>query len=554
MQVFPDSEIRILRGCPCDPDYEHTLYFGTKAAQYNYFVGLTKYRVQNATYQRAKRGRIRVEYKCDDLYDCNYIMFQNTAFGNKWFYGFIDDLTYINNVTTEITYTIDVLQSWLFDFSLQECFVSREHSATDVAGENLVPENLETGTMVSRYDFKSLGNVDQLSPSIVVASLETEIGTAYEGNFYGNSYSQAVYTSYPPTASGIASLTEYLTTIGFFNNPDAVMSIFMCPNQLLKVGGKTPYKSGNPPLEYSADEMGTLTRSDGTPVRNKKLQTYPYTYLRVTNLCGGVRDYAYEFFAPTPYGLNFWVNTTYTDTFSMTITPRGYKVSLTNYNYDESLTYNNFPKCPYAVSDFTRRLATAGISAAVSGIAAVASGGALAPVALAALGGAAGGFNSGTVTNANAVRPQPIGRQAEGQHWEDIAQESRNYTIRQVEVLGNMLPQGANVASNPSSTSGNDLFNAGKFGFYYTQMQPTQEYIDRIDDYFSRYGYSTNKIKTPNISSRPHWNYVQTIGCKVNGSIPCNDERLICAIFDKGVTFWKNPAEVGNFSLDNSPA
>lgn len=553
MQVFPDSVLRIHKGCPCDPDYEHTINLGSKTEQHAYFNTITKYRVNNMSYQRASNGRIRVPYNVNDLYDCNYISFQNSSFGTKWFYAFIDNVEYVNNVTSEISYTLDVLQTWLYDVQLTDCFIAREHSVTDVAGDNLVPESLETGTIVARYSYKSLGEMDTWIPKIVVASLADKVGEAYEGYFYGNSYSQAVYTVYDASEEGITQLTQYLSAIGFWDNADAVMSIFMCPDQLIKSESKKPYKPSSIPLEYSVDEMETLYRSDGTAVKNKKLQTYPYTFLRVTNVSGAVRDYAYEFFEAGAYGLMFWLNTTYTDTFSMTITPRGYKCSLTGYNYDESLTYNNFPKCPYAVSDFTRRLATAGISAAVSGIAAVASGGALGPVALAATTGAMSGFNSGTVQNTNAVKPQPIGRQVQNQKWEDVAQESRSYVIRQTEVLGNMMPRGGNVITNPATGSANDLFNAGKFGFYYTQMQPTQEYIDRIDDYFSRYGYATNKIKTPNIDSRPHWNYVQTVGCKVNGSIPCNDERAICAIFDKGVTFWKNPAEVGNFSLDNSP-
>ena len=148
MKVFPDTTLKILTGCPCDPDYEHTLYFAHESAQKNYFSSISKYTVNAMSYQRAKRGRIRVQYKVENLYDCNYIMFQNTAFGDKWFYAFIDDVTYVNNITSEISYTIDVMQTWLFDMQLQQCFVEREHSVTDVAGDNRIAENLDIGDMV----------------------------------------------------------------------------------------------------------------------------------------------------------------------------------------------------------------------------------------------------------------------------------------------------------------------------------------------------------------------------------------------------------------------
>lgn len=55
---------------------------------------------------------MRVEKKAEDLYDCNYLAFQNTSFGSKWFYAFITSVEYVNNITSEITFEIDVLQTY----------------------------------------------------------------------------------------------------------------------------------------------------------------------------------------------------------------------------------------------------------------------------------------------------------------------------------------------------------------------------------------------------------------------------------------------------------
>lgn len=79
------------------------------------------------------------------------------------------------------------------------------------------------------------------------------------------------------------------------------------------------------------------------------------------------------------------------------------------------------------------------------------------------------------------------------------------------------------------------------------------EYAHIIDDYFTRYGYACKRTKVPNISSRPHWNYVQTVDCALSGDAPANAIEDIQAIFNNGITFWKNASEVGNYSLDNSP-
>lgn len=81
-----------------------------------------------------------------------------------------------------------------------------------------------------------------------------------------------------------------------------------------------------------------------------------------------------------------------------------------------------------------------------------------------------------------------------------------------------------------------------------------EEYARIIDDYFTVYGYATNRVKVPNISVRPHWTYTKTIGSNVvSKTCSNNDVTLINTIFDNGITFWKNASEIGNYSFDNSP-
>jgi hypothetical protein len=67
------------------------------------------------------------------------------------------------------------------------------------------------------------------------------------------------------------------------------------------------------------------------------------------------------------------------------------------------------------------------------------------------------------------------------------------------------------------------------------------------------YGYAQHIRKVPNRAVRPHWTYTKTIGCCVKGSVPADDMASICAIYDKGITFWKNGDEVGNYNLPNAP-
>ena len=89
MLIQPNSTISILKNVPLDNTYNHTLWFDNVGAQSTYFASMAKYTMSGQSYQRVNRGVGRIQKKADDIYDCNYMMFQNTSYGNKWFYAFI---------------------------------------------------------------------------------------------------------------------------------------------------------------------------------------------------------------------------------------------------------------------------------------------------------------------------------------------------------------------------------------------------------------------------------------------------------------------------------
>lgn len=150
MYIEPSTNIKLLKNVPLDSTYRNTLYFPPNGVsqQTNTFMGYTKHNLTEQTYQRVNKGIARVRLKAEDVYDCNYMMFQNTNFGNKWFYAFITSVEYVNNATCEIRFEIDVMQTWYFDYTLKECFVEREHSVTDIVGDNLASEPVDLGSII----------------------------------------------------------------------------------------------------------------------------------------------------------------------------------------------------------------------------------------------------------------------------------------------------------------------------------------------------------------------------------------------------------------------
>lgn len=552
MKVFPDGKLYIISGCPCDPDYEHTLYWPNKEGQHAYFLTKAKYRVDNMSYQRAKRGRVRVQYKVEDLYDCNYIAFQNSSFGNKWFYAFIDDVTYVNNITSEISYTIDVIQTWITEMELQQCFVEREHSETDAIGDNIIPENIDPGTMILEST-----NWQRIIPftgyKIVVAQASHPDGEPVDGGFYGSIYNQVEYRVF--NSSETAAVKELIRSLNVLGNKSAITSVFMCPDTLEITKSEAPNHFID--KEYKLSGRHRLTRSDGSATKNGKTSTYPYTYMEITNSLGNTNSYAYEFFT-NPNEPVVTVTPCFSDKLSLYLSPNGYKMSNKSaLKFDEGLSYDAFPECMWANDLLAARLVNAGMSAAMGALTGAMTGGWVG----AAVGGGAGliqGMMSGggaNVSNIPFEDMQPLGAREDigkrASRADEIVTRANNIEAQTAAaIVGTPVNP---LSPNITPSTGYALFNSTGWGFFYAQVKPTPQMIDRIDDYFSRYGYKTNKIKIPNYSSRPHWNYVQTIGCKVGGSIPALDEKEICSIFNRGVTFWKHPEEVGNYSLDNSP-
>ena len=113
----------------------------------------------------------------------------------------------------------------------------------------------------------------------------------------------------------------------------------------------------------------------------------------------------------------------------------------------------------------------------------------------------------------------------------------------------------SNIPPNVSGLSGASsiTYGIGELDFTMYDMCVKPEYAEIVDKFFDMFGYNTSTVKVPNTHSRPHWNYVKTVGCEIKGFLPQEAANVIKAVYDRGVTFWKNGDEVGNYTLDNSP-
>lgn len=524
MNIVPTTPITRLLIChnvPLDATYTDTLTFSNSTAQYNYFAGKAKYTYNNFGPIRMENA-IRVPRNADDLYDCNYIAFQNANFGTKWFYAFITKIEYVNTNMTLVYFDLDVMQTWAFDYTVHPCFVEREHVNDDTIGANIVEENIGTGPMV--FENRQQAGISSASNAIIVicSAINEDSGDA-QGGMYGNIYNGCAYFTFPATAEGAQQVSEILKDITELNRADSIVSIFMASDEFFAASGETvPTKNWN--------IIPNLTTIDGYTPKNKKLFTYPYHYLFCSNCQGNSAEYRVEFFETTSLcGFRLIGETSCTPT--VTIVPLNYKYtpeSGATDNFNEKMTLEGFPQCAWTIDSFRAWLAQNAGNTAISvlgsaftaatalsgpgGIAAMAAGGAMSSGALA-------GTTAGLLGVASSLNQIGVQSSRAGQAY--------------------------------GSQGSGGMYAYYNLDFFMYEACVTSDYAKIIDDYFNMYGYAVKETKVPNMTGRASWNYVKTMNAKITGSIPFGDIEIIKNNFDKGITFWHGDY-VGDYSRSNA--
>jgi hypothetical protein len=487
MFIEPNTTIKILRSVDLDNSYKDTILFSNKYEQSAYFSEFTKHTLNNQTYQRVNKGIARVGIKVEALYDCNYMMFQNTNFGDKWFYAFINKVDYINNTVSEITYEIDVMQTWLFDYELRDCFVEREHASTDVAGDNLVPEKLDTGEYITD-DFDGTNLLSHYK-ILVATSYDKEMTEWYSCSIAG------VFHGY--TFIWFDTKLEFDKWYGDLSQDEAkkdgVHAVLMFPEKFCIDLLKEPT---NAVKSYELIKTKQLVQIDGYIPRNNKLFTHPYNFLYVSNLEGLQAEYPYEYFDSTT--CNFTIAGDMSCNPSIVMYPMNYKGAPAN--IDEKLTLTNFPMCAWSSDSFQAWLAQ--------------NSGTLASQVL-----------TGAISTAASYAVNPVFGIVTGvSKISSLAGEVYDRSRQPRQVHG--------VAGSSTQVA----LGIKDFAFYHKHI--TREFAEIIDRFFSMFGYATHKVKTPNINNRKLWNYIKTVDCNCYGSLPSDDMKKIKSIYENGITFW----------------
>lgn len=588
--IAPNSEIYLIK-CPIELDNLNQLSFANATAQHNYFNGLPKLSLTNATFQR-KDGTIRWPGSMESILEYNYCMYRNKNHGNKWFYAFITNMEYHSDSMTAITIATDSWQTYQFDITFKPSYIEREHTNYDAVGANTIPEGLDTGPYICNSltdmvfadptTISLTGSWPAVKPDLMVCIQLTTLKLRDGGQFVMPSNAKYSYVNSVPQGLHIIAVPldrEYLgnlwTLIGLYDTngqADALVSMFVLPceittwTQMTNTGSAqniitfAPADSNAPKLIQFWDSVaqqykteitftGPSTINGYTP-KNNKMKVWPYSFLTVSNNNGADVEFHYEDFRlGTP---SFKILGSLEQGGAISCIPTNSYISKAsdssggNDGWIEGVPGGKFPQVSWKSNYYLNWNAQNGKNIAIQ-------------TGLSAVGFAVG---AGQGIDA-AMHAHGVDTAVERGYfpWQEKMNFNPGGLLANVVNFASSVANTQNAIRNakatPDQARGNGATGTLSYsvaGGKYTvrNMCIKQEYAVAIDNYFSMFGYKTNRMKMPNITGRTNWNYVKTQGCNLIGDVPQGDLQQIKSMFNNGITIWHNPNTYLDYSQNNN--
>ena len=588
---FPkQTQVILLEGVPLTPDYANTTRYLTKAAQESDFMTYNHISIAPNSYQRSNKGTIRIAKQADEIYRYNYMMFKNQIpaaqfaphYSDKWFYCFITDVEYINDNTCEITYEIDAYQTYMFDYTLGMNYIEREHSDTDAYGEHITDEDINVGDLLINNATEKVHDIysstDNWHIVFYYVANEEIISSAGQGAFPyplnpnepGTSTASSTDRSYMSHGTMVGLSWTYL--VANFSTQaareTAQQNVSKIIATLISISANIVSIEIVPAdifVNTSLQEGVTFRDTQGASYipKNKKLYSYPYRYIMVSNFQGDSSVYKWEDFKVSgwqnnsPMQAEFTFNRANLPQYAEYVRPLlgdYYKPAIEN-----GVALQNTNLVTWSEDSYAQWWAQNGTSFTL-GIISQAIG-----TVVTAMSVFAGAQNAGAMAayaqTTGSEKAQVSAMKANSANNQRFAGGMANTINDVLNDISTLSVRKNTPDSLKGSLSQSTLINdMGKFGFVFYDMGVRARDAKIIDDYFSKYGYAVKRLKLPNIAIyggagvRPHWNYLKMKHCTLaDAYMPAFAEEIICKIYNNGVTIWHNLSEVGNYSLDNSP-
>lgn len=502
MPFIPTTAV-YLCSVPLEKDQKNQLDFANQAAQHLYFSNHISKSYTAFTYQR-KDSVLRVPAEFDELYDCNYVMYQNANFGSKWFYCFVDHMEYVNPNCTNIYLKTDVFQTWMFEAVFGTSFIERQTTKTDGPGEFCEPEPISVKAYpVSKKVLGVTGLCTQLHQCPIL-----------------------YFSKQPSSITGVSRVgfNSGALTMQYGKVYDSIYdSIFTADLALLENAGEMDLIDDIGVSGSSSDAtvtQGTVTTETfvDAPFTPKNNKCYNYCFGKV------IGDNAYDLtvmelhkntfdiYSECWWGASPTAFVTLRDIPHTIISFKGYPgISVRTSTYENSINH----KMAEIQNTMIGNAALSGARSAVGAF-----------------------FGNGDAASAAVIGAS-----------KSYIDDNLSMTALQV--------QKKNASLEPDTLSGYAVpavnFLALESGVYLVRYAPKTEQFRKLDNFFSKFGYAINKVNPVSFKNRTTWDYIKTIDIYISGPIPQDDMQDLKDIFNKGITIWHDPAHFGDYSQNNAP-
>lgn len=599
--VAPNGKIQLFHGLSLTPDYNHTIWFDTQAHQDDMFSQIVYKEYNNQMYTRVSGNKCRIKDVADSIMDCNYMRFQNTRNNiTKWFYAFITDIKYVNENVTELTFQIDVIQSWYFQGQFKTCFIERQHATDDTWGINIEPEPLVPKEYVSCNTLANV-SVTKLAYIMIIGTYNfnaNSYDTSGTVDGHTNLFEQTRFSGYASTVKilyfadyeeGGQTVTAEYQIIRLFNNANFVEGAFsgllsagdmwdvlglyvvpvdffkVVPTNISLISTMTGLKlraiapdlydkwitnNGLSDTGYLFPLPTTQGMSGNTYTpKNNKLLTYPYTYLSVESPIAH-QDYKYELFPVenNQNSISFRVRSTCNPAPAIVVYPVYYKNETNNYQF--CFTISDFPQLPIYSGSIGSSLGRLTGGAIKIGLGALIGGGA------------------GALASATSVPPLEPFIPSELDGNTERPTETRSGALDAISNFGYAaaarvptITTHAGITGGAGCTDmapimapvgqGDDVTNTFRISIH--QYGILGQTARRFDMFLSKYGYAQNTVAVPNVHARQKWTYIKTRDCNFVGYLPSEASRKINQIMNNGITWWDWRTNIGNYGDFTNP-
>lgn len=585
-----NTKVRLFQNVPFSSNYEHIRWFTQRSQQTSYFNNLSSRTLSGGRYLNITEGTIEVENLADtiDVYNYAIIENNNTLDNNvRTYFCFVREIEFVSANVSRIHFTVDVIQTYMFDLNFKQSFVERQHN--NEGANNITPENVNLGTEYQTImSYTNTRNIDKYFNTLVVSV--TKIAGS-DGKVYGNSYGGVVsplthYIVLIPkdlSETNVPSVTykgetiysgtvihEYLEIFDLFNSEETANTVvglnylpfYPFEMDVTKSGNSytltDPYSVSNrkviawSPVENSNYKVlmvidhpqvtlnGLINFNLKTQIQNyfnqhgikeKKLMTYPYVKATLFDGLGGAMEIKPQYLNSDTVRID--------GLSSISGSPKNaYKVDgylgrgsvnnmiVSNTNVDVEIVNEHTATYIQGRKNSDRVAMNQSVVGSIVGFA-----GGLGVTVASSYAGNPMGIMAGATMMGGAVNNA----------WQGV-----NTVMAKHEDIQNIPP----TLQNQSGAS-NILLGYGLLTPRVEVQVADIKHLKKIDNYFKMYGTSQNTMTDILLTSRTHYNFIKTIGANITGSVPTKHMEKIKAVFDAGVTLWHTD-DMYNYKVSNN--